>query len=257
MYTGIVLLPHVFDMSMYAYFHEHIHVHNINRDSLSVSTQVSDGGVSPELGQNYTLTCNVSVHVTSYNWTKDGKVLEGEVNGTLFFPSLNLSSAGPYACEVIVNSTTYRADNRSILLASKFLSLQLYQDIYYFLLLHEVPEPSSIVLTSNKRNPIRPVGSNVMLTCTVELSPAVDVPMTVYIEWTGPDGLELMTNVSAVDSNTTYTSTVMITSFGRNHSGNYTCTAIVKQVSSQYINDREAVTSNETRITTGMWVQLH
>ena len=131
-------------------------MHTINRDSLSVSIQVSDSGVSPELGQNYTLTCNVSVDVTSYNWTKDGKVLEGEVNGTLFFPSLNLSSAGPYACEVIVNSTTYRADNRSILLASKFLSLQLYQAIYYFLLLHEVPEPSSVVLTSNKPNPIRP-----------------------------------------------------------------------------------------------------
>ena len=165
----------------------------------------------------------------------------------------------------MVNSMTYRADNRSILLASKFLSLQLNQDIYYFLL-HEVPELSSVVVTSNKPNPIRPVGSNVMLTCTVELSPAVDVPVTVYTVWTGPDGLELMTNGPDVDSNTTYTgnttytSSIMIISFGRNDSGNYTCTATVmtvEQLSSQYINDSEAVTSNEIRITTGMWVELH
>ena len=100
-----------------------IYMYTINRDSLSVSIQVSDGDVSPALGQNYTLTCNVSVHVTSYNWTKDGQVLEGEVEEKLFFPSLNLSSAGLYTCEVIVNSTTYRADNRSISIASKFLLL--------------------------------------------------------------------------------------------------------------------------------------
>ena len=98
-------------------------MHTINRDSLSVSIQVSDSGVSPELGQNYTLTCNVSVDVTSYNWTKDGEVLEGEVKETLFFPSLNLSSAGLYTCEAMVNSTTYRANNRSISIASKFLLL--------------------------------------------------------------------------------------------------------------------------------------
>ena len=85
----------------------------------------------------------------------------------------------------------------------------------------------------------------------------MDVPVTVYTVWTGPDDLKFVTNESALDSNSTYTSTIMITSFGRKDSGNYTCTAIAmaaEQPSSQYINDNEAMTSNETRITTGMWI---
>ena len=90
----------------------------------------------------------------------------------------------------------------------------------------------SVIVTSNKTNPIRPVGSDVTLTCTVELSPAVDVPVTVNTVWTGPDGFTT-TNSAQPDmgSTTTYSSTAVITSLGRNKSGNYACTATVSSTS--------------------------
>lgn len=86
--------------------------------SLLVSVQVSDGGVPPTVGQNYSLTCNVTTDVSSYQWKKDGDILQGEVKETLRLPSLSLSSAGQYTCEVIVKLVTYRADH-SISLHSK------------------------------------------------------------------------------------------------------------------------------------------
>ena len=75
-------------------------------------------------------------------------------------------------------------------------------------------------------SPIRPVGSDVTLTCTVVLSPAVSVEVDVSTAWTGPDGLETINNAhSVIGSTTTYTSTAMVRSFRRDQSGNYTCTA--------------------------------
>ena len=83
------------------------------------------------------------------------------------------------------------------------------------------------------------IGSSVNLTCTVELSPFVDVPVTVTTEWTGPEGF--MTNNTAQQTirshTTTYTSTAMVSSSrsGRDHSGNYTCEATVRVMSSSSI----------------------
>ena len=89
-----------------------------------------------------------------------------------------------------------------------------------------VPAPSTVNVTSNKVNPIRPVGSDITLTCTVELSPAVDVPVTVNTVWIGPAGV-ITTNTAQpiMESNTTYVSTAVVRSFGRTQSGNYTCRA--------------------------------
>ena len=73
---------------------------------------------------------------------------------------------------------------------------------------------------------IRPVGSAVAMTCTVELSPAVNIPVTVVTDWSGPAGFT--TNNTAqpiVGSTINYTSTAVIDSFGRDESGEYTCTA--------------------------------
>ena len=81
---------------------------------------------------------------------------------------------------------------------------------------------------SDPVSPIRPVGSNVTLTCTVELSPAVDVPVTVNTVWTGPDEFNTTNTAQPVmGSTTTYTSTPIVSSFRSDHSGNYTCTATV------------------------------
>ena len=96
-----------------------------------------------------------------------------------------------------------------------------------------VRNPMIVAISSDPVSPIRPVGSNVTLTCTVELSPAVDVPVTVNTVWTGPDGF-MTTNTAqpVMGSTITYTSTTMVNSFGGDQSGVYNCMATVSSSSS-------------------------
>ena len=109
-------------------------------------------------------------------------------------------------------------------------------------------------------NPVQPVGSDVTLNCTVhmELSPAVDVPVTVNTVWTGSAGFRTTsTSQPVIDGVTTYsthiyvyTSTAMISSFGRNQSGVYTCAATLHStLTADVINS--IATFNSTWITTG------
>ena len=70
-------------------------------------------------------------------------------------------------------------------------------------------------------------GSSPILTCTVELSPLVDILVNVTTEWTGPGGTTFRPNklVSAVMVNlTTYISTVTV-DVARN--GSYICEAAI------------------------------
>ena len=113
-----------------------------------------------------------------------------------------------------------------------------------------VQAPISVDILSDSFSPIRPIGSAVTLTCTVELSPAVDVPVTVNTVWTGPDGF--MTNSTAqpvMGNATTYNSSVMISSFGRNQSGNYTCSVSVS--SANTILTTSDIRVESARVTTG------
>ena len=90
-------------------------------------------------------------------------------------------------------------------------------------------------------------GSSFTLTCAVELTPAVDVPVTVNTEWAGPGGVMFMpaNPVPAVMVNiTTYTSTVLVNA-ARN--GSYTCQAT--------IISGAGTTSGSTDITVGMILQ--
>ena len=107
-----------------------------------------------------------------------------------------------------------------------------------------------MTITGDPVSPIRPVGSEVTLTCTVVLNPAVDVPVTVNTVWTGPAGF-MTTNTAqpVMGSTTTYTSTAMVSSFGRDQSGNYTCTATVSSTS-LYLTDSRSQ-SGTARITVG------
>ena len=89
-----------------------------------------------------------------------------------------------------------------------------------------VPTPTSVILSPPYPGIIRPVGSSITMTCTVELSSVVNVPVNVTTLWAGPAGF-MTTNIaqSVMGSTTNYTSTAMVESFGRNESGVYTCTA--------------------------------
>ena len=80
------------------------------------------------------------------------------------------------------------------------------------------------------------IGSTVTLTCTMVLSPLVDVAVTVNTVWTGPDGF-MTTNTAqpVMGSTTTYTSTAMVSSFGREQSGLYVCGANIDSTISPFL----------------------
>ena len=83
--------------------------------SVPVQLTVSDGGISPTLGRSYTLICNVTIAVSAYRWRENGIIIDDENGRVLFFPTLHLSDAGNYSCEVEVASTTYTAtENKTI-----------------------------------------------------------------------------------------------------------------------------------------------
>ena len=77
----------------------------------------------------------------------------------------------------------------------------------------------------------------------------MDIPVTVNTVWTGPDGF-LTTNTAqrVMRRTTTYTSTAMVSSFGREQSGVYTCTATVNSASSLVSSSMGSVS---VRVTVG------
>ena len=97
---------------------------------------------------------------------------------------------------------------------------------------------------------IQPFGSAVTMTCTVELSPVVNVQMIVTTVWTGPAGfMTTKTAQSVMGSTTNYTSTAMVSSFRRNESGVYSCSATAT-TTSPFLRS-SASHSGTTRITVG------
>ena len=92
-----------------------------------------------------------------------------------------------------------------------------------------VPAPHSLTITSKPVSPIRPIGGSVTLTCSVELSNFVDVPVTVDVQLSGPAGRPL-TNTTIYMSGFSYTATTTISSFTREQSGTYTCIAIISYI---------------------------
>ena len=104
------------------------------------------------------------------------------------------------------------------------------------------------MISSDPVSPIRPVGTNVTLNCTVELSPA-PVTVNVSAEWTRPDGVILSLTTPVMVNSTRYTSTAIVSSFGRNQSGVYTCTAIVRSTSPFLTDSRSK--SGKARVTVG------
>ena len=113
--------------------------------------------------------------------------------------------------------------------------------IIYF----SVPAPISVILTPTYIFD----GSSHNLVCTVELSPLLDVPVTVNTVWTGPAGF-MTTNTAqpVMGSTTAYISTANISSFGRDQSGNYTCKATVEIMSSFFA---ESMGYASSKITAG------
>ena len=160
-------------------------------------------------------------------------MLQGQTTEVLSFSPLSLSDAGRYTCEVIVTaaSETFTAyQNHSVIIQSELISWYIVSGCMMSLSCCVVQAPTSVSVTSDLPNPIRPVGSTVTLTCTVVLVEYVD-GLTVNTEWTGPNGFSENGMAQRMGSTTTYTSTAIVSSFGRDQSGNYTCTATVSSTS--------------------------
>ena len=164
----------------------------------------SNGVVLP--GQDFSLNCMISGAeslnpILTYQWIKNndtGRMQVGSNMSILSFSSLRLSDAGQYSCQVTVSSQ-YLHDALNVTSALFDVSIQgklllkvfctSIDDIKNII----VPQPV-VRLVSDTPNPICS-GSSPILTCAVELSPAVDVPVTVSTVWTGPDGSMLMSIV--------------------------------------------------------------
>lgn len=108
-----------------------------------------------------------------------------------------------------------------------------------------------MLLTSDPVSPIWPVPSDVILMCTVELSPSVDIPVTVNTEWSGPDGITILSNDTIMQNLTVYISTAVVSSFGRTQSGNYSCIATVTSTSRSVFVISTGSLSETTEVTTG------
>ena len=91
-----------------------------------------------------------------------------------------------------------------------------------------VPAPSTVTVTSNKT--IQFTGCSVIMTYTVELNPAVDVPVTVNTTWTvSSEVIVIFIRLDhTVNNLTKYISTDEVRGLGGSCvSGNFTCTATV------------------------------
>ena len=118
------------------------------------------------------------------------------------------------------------------------------------ILIFAVPTPSSLTLTTSSEAAV--VGSNITLICTLVLNPAIvrsENALLMVNAQLSRDGTPLaLTGLSV--TGTTFTYTTMVNSFGRSDSGNYTCNATVRPLStSLYLTGIEMLSSKISVIT--------
>ena len=101
-------------------------------------------------------------------------------------------------------------------------------------LLLTVPNPQSVIVSSSYGSIVLN-GTNVTVTCTVELGPLVmnesDLSLITVEAQLFRDGNEL-TQASSQVNGSTYTFGFMVSSFGESDNGNYSCSATVRPLPS-------------------------
>ena len=106
----------------------------------------------------------------------------------------------------------------------------------------------SLTLISDPKSQLgRIYGSRVNVTCTAELSPAIDVLVTVQIQLTDPAGRLLANETFNNASSSTYSSEGIISSFRSEHNGIYMCNVILTALELQ----RSIIKSDTIRIYSG------
>ena len=87
-----------------------------------VEVSLTGSGGARVVGENYTLTCNVTGGVTTestYRWVRDGTLLN-VTSATLSFSPLRETDSGVYTCEGTRSSITRTSENFTITAASEF-----------------------------------------------------------------------------------------------------------------------------------------
>ena len=122
----------------------------------------------------------------------------------------------------------------------------------YIIIFSLVPRLTEIRISSDQDNPlmVRPIGSPVTLTCMADLNPAIDVPVTVNIQLRHPNGSLLPGTTPVMSQGSTYSRTATVPSFGREQSGNYTCTAAAVSSANSFLSNSGSQ-SGTLRVTTG------
>jgi hypothetical protein len=140
---------------------------------------------------------------------------------------------------VASHSVTVQSKLKTLILAS-YIIIILYPIRMFYYHCYAVP-PSSVSLTSSKEvNDIQIVGSNVMLTCTVELNSAIfgsEIFLLTVDAQLLKEGVLLPLPLAGPRvSDTTIAYTAELSPFQRSDFGNYTCTATIRpQPSSTYL----------------------
>ena len=213
-----------------------------------LSSTVSINAANGSIGYDFALNCTVlGLNITTCEWSKDG-ILLNQTGPTLFFSPLRLCDAGQYSCTV--NSTNFY--DIDVMLESMDVGNGLIPNFYNFSSL--VPSQILVTLNSNMSNPISLPGSDVILTCIVELSPLLvgsNLSLLMVDVWMFKDETTLaLTGPTMIGS--TFTYTVKLDSFGRNDSGIYACTATVQpQPNSMYLTGIIPETMDTIPLSTG------
>ena len=80
----------------------------------TILAQITDQGMTPNIGQNYSLTCNIlgaeKIDIITYQWIKRNATqiqMLGINSSTLIFSPLRFSDIGQYVCQARVRSNYF------------------------------------------------------------------------------------------------------------------------------------------------------
>ena len=87
---------------------------------------ITGSTTTPTVGESYTLTCTLSgvedtLRRSTYQWRKNGAIINSHVEETLSFSFLTLSDAGQYSCTVTVNATIMYSTTKDLSLQGRLI----------------------------------------------------------------------------------------------------------------------------------------
>ena len=213
----------------------------------STSVVITRNG-TPTAGQTYSLSCSLVIMTdpATYQWFHSNETQLSDTSQLQFSP-LMASHGGTYTCRASVRGVMAE-DIATVIVTRKCHAVvfgHILNNLHSFL--SSVPSPTTLSVTPPS---MIIAGSSSSLTCTVELSTAVDIPVTVNTVWTSPAMTTVTTTSSVMESLTRY---IVMANVSVATSGSYICQASIDS-SSPVITESER-TSNSTTVTVGEYIK--